>query len=151
MKVRKNRLLIGVAVLLAIVILGIYFMNPWAEENNLTGVQTYKKAIYESLACQYSCPVAAVNLSGKAEEMPDGKCIRGCLNKIKETGFNKTSFTEQELLDDDFVYNITNVIETCRQEFMAVNNESVLPDSGGFYDCGFKGLNSLKKDYVYLN
>jgi hypothetical protein len=150
MKIRKKTLILaGIAAILALIILAVYFMIPRAEDN-LTRAQIYKKAIYESLTCQYSCPVVDVNLSGKTEQMPDGKCINVCLNKIKETGFNKTSFSEEELLDDDFVYNTTSVIETCKQKFMAVNNESVLPDSKGFYNCGLKGLKSLKTNYPYL-
>lgn len=152
MKIKKNTLLIIAAIfLLAIIVLGVYLNRGGRGGGNLTNVQEYKKVIYDSLMCQYSCPLAEVNLSGKTEEMPDGKCINSCLNKIRETGFNRTSFSEGELLDDDFVYNVTDVIETCRQEFMIVSNESVLPDSKGFYGCGLEGLNSLKKYYGYLN
>jgi hypothetical protein len=150
MKIQKKALWIGIILLVIIIGLVVYFIESSKDDGSLTRAQTYKRAIYNSLTCQYSCPIVEVNLSGKAEQLPDGKCINGCLSKIKETGFNKTSFTEQELLDDSFVYNVTDVIETCKQKFMAVDNESILPDSKGFYDCGLKGLNSLKKDYSYL-
>ncbi len=142
-KISKKAIYILIIVILILTSGALFFING----NKSAGVEEYKKEIYESVSCQYNCPVKEYDLAERKEYLLDDSCVKECIAELKAKGFVKDQFSAEELTTDDFAFEIDEILQGCRQEFV---DEENLPDNLGFYGCVKEKLASMKEKYSYL-
>lgn len=148
MKVSKKYIYFVVIVLFFVVAYLIGFSDKENSEN-VAGVKDFKKAVYDSLVCQYNCPLTIEgNVSGVMEKLPEKTCTNSCIDNLAATGFVKNQFNETELMGDNFYADADATLTDCRQK--SVVEETGISDNLMFYECVQESLKSLKNNYLYL-
>lgn len=146
--------LIFFALLLAVLILVAYIYigntQPNGEpviEYDEAEVQSYKKAVYDSLVCQYECPTEEQEFQGTTQPFLVRSCVERCTSIIEERGFDREQFPGEALLQDRLFSDLDNRLSECRQTHV---DEEGFPQNGPFYDCVSVSLDEIRSQYEYL-
>jgi len=153
-KLSKKTLYLSTALLVIIIVAILAFTTNKTPETpeqviipeNIEEINVYKKALFDSTVCQYTCPLTEQEFQGTQQLLPDRACITTCVNNLKESGFNNTA-KEYNLLLDPMVADVESTIINCRvsnTEDEKINNED-------FFTCSGKDLELLRGSYEYLN
>ncbi len=126
----------------------LLFYNPQNVSAKEYTPQEYKKALYDSFSCQYSCPLAEQEYQGRVQLLPSRECTQNCIDNYNSLEIDSSKFTQQELLQDNLAGDVGAIVDNCRaistSQDGEINNED-------FFACTTDGLESLKEDYKYLN
>lgn len=137
--------ILGIVIILASV--GLSFTKLAAVSFADEEINSYKKAIYESLVCQYSCPTEGKEYNGEIVQFLVTSCTTTCIEELKTKGFERDEYPADVLDDDNLLLDIDNLLKVCREQTMKENN---IPDNSAFYACAIENLSSLKENYNYL-
>jgi len=122
----------------------LFYMPAQQQEEEVNG---YKRALFESTLCQYSCPLSTQELQGIEQELPERECINQCITTLREGGYND-QFLDRELLNDELVQEIERTIKDCKLDSTdfdeGINNVD-------FFNCASESLDGLKNEFEYLN
>jgi len=107
-------------------------------------VEEYKKAIFDSVVCQYNCPLVEQEIQGTNQLAPEQACVQQCSQKLSIYDSNK--FTREEMAQDNLIIDITKTASECRTQ--NVKEDKI--NMAVFFPCVENNLNSLKQIYPYL-
>ncbi len=135
-----------------------YIFKYMPEQKKKAEIQSYKKAMFDSVACQYSCPLESqqipVNDSktgkivNKTQLLPGLECVKNCTAAYKQQFEAGSSITDKELLEDNFLKDIQTVIVDCRKA--SLNTTTLTTDNVFFFSCTTTNIQNLKTNYTYL-
>lgn len=153
MQVTKSQMNVVYAVVItAVVVFGLSYMyfKYMPEHAKVSELKEYKKALYSSVLCQYSCPLTPQNDSkNKTQMLPGLECVKKCTDDIRNLKIINSTFTEQDLKDDSFVADVSLAIDNCKKS--TLNNVTLSIDNLQYFPCVSSGLEALKSKYSYLN
>ena len=148
----KNNFLAFLIILIVVIAIGIYIYesNQIYKVKRNSDLLSYKKSLYETVFCQYSCPLKFQLYQNKTQLIPDLDCIKNCTVEFKKVyssvALNKFNFTKQELANDNFFNDIGLLIENCKKQ----STGSSLINNSEFFTCSINGLELVKERYDYL-
>lgn len=146
-----SRKTIFVLIFIILIVLGFIGYSSYAQTQETNEhLEEYKRTVYDSLVCQYSCDLIEGESNGQQTMVPDTTCIQGCLAQVREKGFTGEEFSDAEILSDDLFLDIDTVIQDCKSEHFVADDVNTIPDFSAFHSCVIDGFASLKEDYSYL-
>lgn len=145
---KKSLYLFGFALFVVIIILAYVYYRPNQVQSPESNVNEYKKDLYESIVCQYSCPLFEAEIQNATNFLPNATCIADCINNLKSKKRLKGEFPREELLKDSLFSEIDLAIQNCKNE--SAGNLSNVIDNGKFFECSSERLRLLKNEYEYL-
>lgn len=149
LKISKKSLYISIISVILVIVLLVYFLKLQPEMARASEVQEFKKALYESTLCQYSCPLSNVTFDNLTQVLPNRTCTDSCLADLRDKNFSSDDFADAELTTDALVADIENIVRSCNTANRDPENAQVLPEE--FFTCIADNLEDLKTDYSYLN
>ena len=151
---KKNKLdrryLITIILVVAVLILSFLIYNKY-NDNDSSEINNYKKALYESVLCQYSYPLIEQEFNNITQYLPLKPCVESCINEFRALGLNDTKFSDDALINDNLVKDIEITIRNCKLSSSEEINNSQRINNEIFFKCSVEGLNSIKANYTYLN
>ena len=124
-----------------------YFFVIQPQQAEARELETFKKALFDSTLCQYSCPLEEQFFQERDQLLPTRECINACIAELTDLNLNAGQFSDFDLAKDDLVGSIEETIVTCREG--AQLNETEI-DNEAFFSCAADGLSSIKSQYPYL-
>ena len=122
---------------------------PSTQENNQ--LNEYKKALFSSTICQYSCPLEEQVYQNKTQLLPGTECVKSCTESFRELQ-KWEQFSNEQLKNDNLIADVEKVVSACRTSSILEGNNTIPSiDNVNFFSCVSKDLESLKKNYPYLN
>src|SRR3989344_8252860 len=152
MKNKKSdrKYLITIILVIALIVLSFLIYNKSNGDND-SDLNNYKKALYESVLCQYSCPLIEQEFNNITQYLPLKPCVESCINQFRALGLNDTKFSDETLINDNLVKDIEITIRNCKLSSSEEINNSQRINNEIFFKCSVDGLNSIKSNYTYLN
>jgi|SRR3989344_1661850 len=111
-------------------------------------IQAYKKSLYESVVCEYSCPLSEQVYKNKTQMLPNNECIKSCTEEFK-ANYGSTSPTDKEKALDGFFDDLSLVISACKKLSTGENSTEI--DNTRFFECASTQLGNMDEKYGYLN
>jgi hypothetical protein len=145
-KLTKGGIVIGFVVLILLIAGFWYFGSYQPKMAKADKVEAYKKQVYESILCQYKCPIVNTTVNNETRPTPDVACIKECVNVAKATNITGEDISNAELKSDNLASDILLIIDSCTQ----TNTVSKMTNYTGLYDCAGPQLEGLKQNYSYL-
>ena len=122
---------------------------PSTKENNQ--LNEYKKALFSSTICQYSCPLESQVYQNKTQLLPGTECVKSCTASFRELQKGE-QFSNEQLKNDNLIADIEKVVSNCKTSSIIEGNNPIPSiDNVKFFPCVSETLESLKKNYSYLN
>ena len=140
------------AVVIAVIVtfaLSFLFLKYIPDSKELSKVNEYKKGIFSSTLCQYSCPLSLQTVQNQTGYLPEQSCITGCTSDLNQTKLLGEDISNNQIKKDKLIEDISTEITSCRNE--AVNKTTMSVNSSLFFSCSAEKLNTLKAKYPYLN
>lgn len=144
--------IIAIAIIITLAIsVYVYNLDNVDKTKRTSDINSYKKNLYETVICQYSCPLKLQDYQNKTQLLPDFNCVADCTKNFKskfstET-LNNLNFTKEELARDNFFNDIETIVENCKTT--SVDSYSGMNNSK-FFSCSIQGLKQIKENYSYL-
>ena len=153
-EIKLNKKVIYSVIITAIVVFLVAYIvfKYYPEQKKLSDLNSYRKALYESISCQYSCPLESQvveNKTGESELLPGLECVKSCTSSFRALQISNSSVSDSELQADGLVNDITSTVNGCKQK--AFNNSTFKVDTSAYFPCVSEDLISLKQKYSYLN
>lgn len=141
------------SVILIVIILSGYFFLYAPKQQSSQNVQQYKKDLYNTILCRYSCPLTEISLEdGSTIFFPEKSCSDLCVNELTKKGYTPNKFSSEEIITDNLVSDIDIEITNCRDETVSESGENLtLGNSKNFFECVTQNLKQLKEKYPYIN
>jgi len=148
LKVKRQTLYIIIAVIITAVVTSAFFIYyPKYQGNN--EINQYKKALYDSVLCQYSCPLVDQVVQNTTQKLPEQACVQACTEKLRTINIDGNKFSNSDLQNDNFVKDVESGITNCRTE--SLNTTTLKVENERFFSCSINFLQSVKDNYSYLN
>ncbi len=130
-----------------------YFVFAYIPANSESSqINDYKKALYNSVLCQYKCPLVEQMFNNKTVNAPNASCVQTCSAEFRAQQLKAgETISDSDLLSDNLIEDIQNIVTACRNQSISDNGN--LPDINNtvFFPCVVNGLEGLKNQYSYLN
>jgi hypothetical protein len=154
MKNNNNQKFLAFVIILVVVIaIGVYVYesNKTNQVKRNLDLLSYKKGLFQTVFCQYGCPLKFQLYQNKTQLIPDLDCVKNCTTEFKKeyssAALNKLNFTKQELANDNFFNDIELLVENCKKQ--STDSASLINNSQ-FFSCSIKGLELVRERYNYL-
>ncbi len=149
---KKDYNVLYAVIITAIAVFAISYLifNYIPNHKQATEIHSYKKALYDSVLCQYQCPLIEQNYNNKTVNAPNASCVQECSTTFKNKQLEGQSFSDKDLLDDNLIKDIQSVIGNCKNESIIQNGNLPSVDSNKPFPCSITRLNSLKDKSPYL-
>ena len=148
LKLKKQTIYIVIAVIVTLILTSAFFIYfPKYQLNK--EINTYKKAMYGGVLCQYDCPLIPQTTNNATQLLPDKICIQVCTAKFQQLNINGAKYSNEELQNDNFIKDIGDGVGNCRTK--AANLTTLKIDNPAFFNCTVDFLESLPQNYSYLN
>ncbi len=145
-KIPKKKLYIALVALSLIALISSILLYI-SYNNKEKMIEEYKLVIYNSLLCQFSCPIKEAQFEDQKQLVPDAACIKTCTEKLKANNFTQNIYAEKELLKDDLFLDIDQAISQCKKENTNIDSNI---NYASYYSCNLEKINGLKEKYDYL-
>lgn len=146
-KINKNAI-IGVVIVVILIAAAYQFYNKEIveKEKRNADILNYKKAFYESVVCQYSCPLKMQNVSNTKQLLPEVGCVKVCTENFQK--IKNQNYTKEELYNDNLAVDMASVIQTCGRQ--SINNQTSARNNTLFFECSSRDLKALSEKYSYI-
>ena len=104
--------------------------------------------MYNSVLCQYKCPLTEQTLNNKTQLLPEVSCVKTCTDDFRQKEISKKSFNDNDLINDNLVGDLGDAINRCKA--ISLNNETLTINNTLFFSCSIESLEGLKANYTYL-
>ena len=149
-KIKLNKLILLIFSI-AVILIAVLILYKPAYKISSEEIQDYKASLFNSIYCQYSCPLEYITFQNQTQILPSQQCVQKCINDLKLQGYNNTKYSDSDIIrDDNLVIEITSSIDSCSSENPA-NFSSSLVNNTLFVDCVKSFLEDIKSNYTYLN
>ena len=146
-RISKKALYITLTLVLLIAILSLAFLI-YQKNFQISEVDLYKKAAFDSLLCQYSCEVKEITVGNETRMLPTPDCINTCVTELNSRGFVQGQFTDEALVLDNLLVELDTAIQFCRTN--AVIDITGDLDYSSYFPCAKQALEEIKSRYPYL-
>ena len=148
-KISKKNIYIGIVAIIIIAAVGYYFLVRIPEQNKQKDVIEYKRALYDSILCQYKCPLTNYTFEeNKTQNLPNSDCVKACISELKTKGFVKNEFSATDLMKDNLAVDVEVIVSGCRNE--NIDNSTFELKSEEWIKCSIEKFERLKENYTYL-
>ncbi len=149
-KISKTIVYIGIAVIITFLLTSVYY-NYYPKLQKSSQLNNYKKDLFDSLLCQYSCPLENQVYQNKSQILPSQSCVQNCTIKLKDEQAKGDKFSNTDIANDNLVKDIQDAVNSCRTSSITVSNEtSGTIDNQKFFDCVKIALEGIQVKYAYL-
>lgn len=160
-QISKKTLLYSLIILIIAALFLYYGLEYLPEKNKVDNINTYKKAIYDSILCQFTCPLLPSISQNTTVFLPDQLCQKICIAELKAKNLNTTKYSQQDLISDNLATDINNIILDCKNlhtikhpivnETSSNNTSQTIPiNTTAYFPCVKQGLNGLQDKYPYI-
>lgn len=146
------------AVIIAVLITAVVFyiaLKYIPDQKHNATVSEYKKALFDSVQCQYACPLSAQNVNNQTQMLPDNACVQSCTTTLQSKLATGDIISNKEITSDNLVTDIQGVINNCKTQSTTSNTNSTILaptiDTAKFFACVKDALTTIKAKYSYLN
>jgi len=150
-KIKRDHFIIGVVVILIIIFASVYYFYYMPKQNYQKSIITYKKAMYDSVICQYSCPLTEQKFQKTNQSLPDQQCIKTCTEAVKALNISGSQFSDSDLLKDNLFADLDLIIKNCQTSSTQTVDNVTIINSSSFFTCVKPEAVALKEKYSYLN
>ncbi|HLC78353.1 MAG TPA: hypothetical protein VJH92_04470 [Candidatus Nanoarchaeia archaeon] len=151
-KLKLSGKVLAAVIITAIVIFLLTFaiFKYLPDQKRASEVNSYKKQIFDSVVCQYSCPLKEQAIQNKTQLLPDQTCVQQCAGDLNTAKEESAKFSDNDLKTDTLYSDIEALVASCRTS--SVDSSGTIPklDNVKFFDCVKQGLEGLKTNYSYL-
>jgi mannitol-specific phosphotransferase system IIBC component len=134
------------AVITFVISYGIFKYLPESRAN--LKVNEYKKELYSSTLCQYSCPLTLQQIQNQTQYFPEPVCVQNCTKSFKGLQANGEKLSNEQLQKDKLIEEMSNAVNACKTEAVDPNTKTL--NNTLFFSCSIEKLGSLKDKYSYL-
>jgi len=148
---KTSKYVITAIIITAVITFSIsYIIFRYIPDNNQNlKINEYKKELYDSTLCQYSCPLTLQEAQNKTQYLPESGCVQNCTADIKEIQSVGDAISNAQLKNDKLLEDMSVVITNCKKEAIDINTKTL--DNTLFFTCSAEKLSELKNKYAYLN
>jgi hypothetical protein len=148
---KELRSIIFAVIITAVITFAISFLilKYIPETNQNLKINEYKKELYISTLCQYSCPLSLQKVGNKTEYLPEQACVKSCTDKFKNNPSLSEDISNNQIKNDGLLSDMSNGIIDCKSTAVDVKSETL--NNTLFFSCSIEKLNALKNKYNYLN
>ena len=153
-KMKFDKKIIYSVIITAIVVFAISFMifKYLPEHKQGSGINEYKKQIFDRISCQYKCPLTEQTYQDKTQTLPDATCVQQCASNLKTLQGNSiVQYSNTDLQNDNLFVDIEGLITSCRNTSLNQSASTPTLDNVKFFGCVVDGLDKLRLDYSYLD
>lgn len=140
-------------ILTAIVVFLLTFLilNYIPDNKRQSELNSYKKDMFDSFACQYQCPLKEQLFQNKTQLLPDVSCTQQCTTALKNKQNESDKFSNNDLKNDNLFLDVEKLVSECRTS--SVNNSTMIPSINNtlFFDCVKGKIEPLRSQYKYLS
>lgn len=140
----NNIYLIGVIILIAAVV--IVGWQIYKSDTSNGEILRYKKAFYEAVLCEYSCPLKLHTINNKTQLLPEAGCVKTCTEDFRK--MQNVTYKKEDLNKDNLALDMADVIKNCGTQ--TLNNETGERNNSEFFSCSVRDLRALRDKYNYL-
>lgn len=127
-----------------------YIIFKYIPDNNQNlKINEYKKELYTSTLCQYSCPLTLQEAQNKTQYLPEPVCVQDCTKNFKELQASGDTISNEQMKNDKLIDDMPNAINACKKEAVDINTKTL--NNTLFFTCSIEKLSALKSKYNYLN
>jgi len=112
-------------------------------------INEYKKELYSSTLCQYSCPLTPQQIQNKTQYFPEPGCVQNCTTSFKAIQTSGDKISNEQLKNDKLIEDMSSAVNSCKTE--AVDPATKTLNNTLFFSCSVEKLGSLKDKYSYLS
>ncbi len=123
----------------------IFKYLPESKENSK--MNEYKRELYSSTLCQYSCPLTPQQIQNKTQNFPEPVCVQNCTTNFKKLQASGNKISNEQLEQDNLIKDMSSAVSTCKTE--ATDSNKTLNNTL-FFSCSIEKLGALKDKYSYL-
>lgn len=145
---RKLKNLTISAIVLVLIISSVAYWQKVQSEKNTSQKEIieYKRTLFQSFECQYSCESIEVNTDAGIASVPNPECIKSCIG-IAKSNPPKFDIREANLTDDLFLFQIDEARNFCFSQnadsLQGINQTEA-------FRCMKGALEKIKVNYEYL-
>jgi hypothetical protein len=155
----------AILVVIVLIVAGILLVphSPPVTSNNSTSnssikktiphtpeeINNYKRALFQSLECQYSCSPENITMNNETRFLPNPVCIKACTAALKAKNLPApTEFNQTEMMGDDLFKDIELAHTNCTSSNTNQTSGERLETS--FFECMSEQLKTIKSKYSYV-
>ncbi|MEM3113354.1 MAG: hypothetical protein QXI33_02935 [Candidatus Pacearchaeota archaeon] len=143
----KTISIILTTIIITLLIIGFVFVY-YPKQVKANKIDSYKKDVYSSILCQYSCPLKEQEFQNKTQMLPDTECVKQCTLDLQIKKSRYTGIRGTDLGNDELVKDVSKVIDDCRTSSLI--GDTFTLDNEKYFPCVTQKLESLKDKYDYL-
>lgn len=148
LKISRKILYVSLCVVVVLLIAGYFGIDYYKEKKWSDEVNSYKKLLYESTLCQYSCPLEQQTLGNSSLLLPSQECVTGCLDVLRNSTIDVNAFSNNDLMNDGLILDIQDRVIECKKDSINMTTERERAER--FVGCVGNSLGELKETYNYL-
>ena len=132
-KIRKSTLYISIA-LLALILSSLLFYSIYLPKKSFNDdLNFYKKSLFDSTLCQYSCPLQEQEFQGRSQFFPLRPCVQKCLEDLAALNLDGTKFSDQDLGNDNLIKDLGDSISNCRNSSIINQDDPSVLENSKFF------------------
>jgi hypothetical protein len=112
-------------------------------------INEYKKELYTSTLCEYSCPLTLQEAQNKTQYLPEPVCVDNCTKAFKALQSGGGAIPSAQLKNDKLIDDMSAAVNSCKTEAVDINKKTL--NNTLFFACSIEKLSALKGTYSYLN
>ena len=150
-KIGKNQVktisIILATVIITLLIVGFAFVY-YPKIVKASKVDSFKKVAFDSIVCQYSCPLEEQEFKNKTQMLPNTECVTQCASAFQHDKLKYNDLTDKDLNNDNLIKDIPKLIDNCRTNSLI--NGTFQLENEKYFPCVSQNLETLKEQYSYL-
>ncbi len=119
------------------------------DNNQNLKIDEYRKGLYTSVLCQYSCPLSLQQFQNKTDYLPEPACAKDCTDKLKNFQSITEDISNNQIKKDGLIIDMSNAITACKNK--ATDTKTKTINNTLFFNCSIEKLSALKNKYNYLS
>ncbi len=154
----SKKAFIGGIIVFILVVAGLWSgLSYYPKQQKQHNIQVYKKALFESINCQFHCPLQLVTINGTTQNLPEPQCSQQCIKTLHDKNLSSSTFTTAEILDDGLPAKLDKAMQDCQKiHTLKIQSNATSPlqptvNVTGFFLCVQTNLDVLKGQYAYLH
>ncbi|HLD98538.1 MAG TPA: hypothetical protein VI815_04385 [Candidatus Nanoarchaeia archaeon] len=152
LKINKKIVKILVIVIAAIIIIALvaYFgYGYYLGTKKSQEIITYKQDVYNSILCEFNCPLTEQEFNGKKQLLPEVECVKTCSEEFRGKNYSLSTADREFLIKDGFLTQLSTIVTSCQNQSVDVVTKNL--NISKFSSCARTNLEPLKEKYPYLD